>query len=79
MGVCKDRKVTLVYEEEYAELTAELARARQETEVLRNVLRQIVKTTPRNAEWERSYRALQARAQQALGKDALETVSEAAA
>ncbi|MDQ8020890.1 MAG: hypothetical protein REI94_03570 [Moraxellaceae bacterium] len=76
VGVCQDRKVNLVAEHDYVQLAAELAQARQQLESLRNVMRQIVKTTPRNAEWERSYRALQARAQQALGKESPEVAAE---
>lgn len=66
IGVCEDRKVDLVNASDYDELAARLARERERCQVLLAVLRQLAGTTPRDNGWERSYRALQARARQAL-------------
>ena len=59
IGICQDRKVELVYADEYDRL---LART-QETQSL---LRMLAQTTPREGEWERSYRLLQERARRLL-------------
>ena len=66
VGVCQDRRVELVYAAEYEALQKQLDAANSVIERLSAQMREIVNTTPRNAEWERSYRALQARAQRAL-------------
>lgn len=66
IGVCQDRKVEFVYASEHDRVRSELARARAETEALAALVRQIAHTTPRNGEWEQTYRALQARARHAL-------------
>ena len=59
IGICQDRKVELVYADEYDQL---LART-QEAQAL---LRMLAQTTPRAGEWERSYRLLQERARRLL-------------
>ena len=59
IGVCQDRKAEFVYAAEYDELEAHAS-------ALRALVRQIATITPREGEWERSYRALQARAQRLL-------------
>ncbi len=59
IGICQDRKVELVYADEYDRL---LART-QEAQLL---LRMLAQTTPRAGEWERSYRLLQERARRLL-------------
>lgn len=64
IGVCRDRKAELVYAEDYDRLAAQ-------TDALTDIVRQIATITPRDGEWERSYKALQARARvvlQALAK-----------
>ena len=63
IGVCQDRKVELVYAHEHR---AALARAQAQTSALELIVRQIAGATPREGEWERSYRALQERARHAL-------------
>lgn len=67
VGICQDRRTEFVYASEHDAALAQLARARQRAEDLAALLRQIAYTTPRQNEWERSYRALQARARQTLG------------
>ncbi len=59
IGVCQDRPVELVDASGY---DATLARVT----ALEGLLRQLALTTPRDGEWERSYRALQQRVRQLL-------------
>ena len=66
IGVCQDRKVQFVYASEHDETLAELARVRGEVQALTVLIRQLAHTTPREGEWEHTYRALQARARRAL-------------
>jgi hypothetical protein len=68
IGVCQDRKVNFVYASEHEEALAELARVRRDTETLAALVRQIAHTTPREGEWQATYRALQSRALQTLEK-----------
>jgi hypothetical protein len=67
IGVCEDRKVELVYAFDHEQA---LARARlecrQEADALRALVRLFARTTPREGEWERSYRALQSEARRVL-------------
>ena len=60
IGVCRDRRTRLVYAEDYDAVLAE-------ADALRAVVRYIGAITPRAGECERSWRALQARARDALG------------
>lgn len=55
IGVCRDRKAELVYAADYDTLAAQ-------AEALAAIVRQIATITPREGEWERSYKVLQARA-----------------
>ncbi len=66
VGVCEDRKVEIVYAYAYDEVLAQLASVRHRADVLEALLRQFTRTTPREGEWERSYRALQGQARQTL-------------
>lgn len=59
IGVCQDRPVELVDASAYDVALARVA-------ALEGLLRQLALTTPRDGEWERSYRALQQRARQLL-------------
>jgi hypothetical protein len=59
IGICQDRKAEFVAAADYDRLAAEAA-------ALRKVAREIATITPRQGEWERSYRALQARARRIL-------------
>jgi len=68
IGICKDTKVELVYAEDYEQLRKQFETAKAEAALLAAQMREIVNTEPRNAEWERNYRALQARARNALAK-----------
>jgi hypothetical protein len=72
VGICEDRRTEFVYAFDHDEVLAQLTLARQRTEALAALVRQLAHTTPRKGEWERTYRALQARARRtlaALGSD----------
>jgi len=66
IGICEDRRTEFVYASEHDEVLAQLTHARRQTEALAALVRQLAHTTPRKGEWERTYRALQARAQRTL-------------
>lgn len=66
VGICQDRKVEFVYAADYDEALAELARVRRQADALVALVRQLAATTPRAEEWERTYRAMQARARATL-------------
>jgi hypothetical protein len=66
VGICQDRRTDFVYASEHDAVLAQLALARQRAEDLAALVRQIAYTTPRKDEWERTYRALQARARLTL-------------
>lgn len=59
IGVCDYRKVEFVYRYEHQ---AEVEQLEARIKALERLARQLATITPRNGEWERSYRALQARA-----------------
>jgi len=59
VGICQDRKVELVYAHEHLAVVAHAEAIAHEMEAL---VRQMATITPRDGEWERSYRALQERA-----------------
>lgn len=59
VGVCQDRKVELVLAGDYDALLAR-------TSELESALALIARITPREGEWEASWRALQERARQVL-------------
>ena len=52
LGICEDRPAQFVYAEEYDRLEA--------------LVRHLATVTPRDGEWERTYRALQQRARKLL-------------
>jgi hypothetical protein len=66
VGICRDRKVDFVYAFDHDEVLAQLALSRRQADALTALVRQLAYTTPRGSEWERTYRALQARARQTL-------------
>ena len=65
VGVCQDRKVEFVYAHDHREA---MARAQTQAAAMESLVRQIASTTPRQGEWERSYRAWQERARHALAQ-----------
>jgi len=66
IGVCQDRKTDFVCAADHDAVLAQLARSREQVQALAALLRQLAHTTPREGGWERTYRALQARAEQTL-------------
>ncbi len=66
VGICEDRRMDFVYASDYDEVLAQLALMRQRTEALVALVRQLACTTPREGQWERTYRALQVRAKRTL-------------
>lgn len=66
IGICEDRRVEFVYAADHDRALARLARAREEAKALAALVRQLAFTTPREGEWERTYRVLQERAREAL-------------
>ncbi len=66
VGICEDRRMDFVYASDYDEALAQLALMRERQEALVALVRQLACTTPREGEWERTYRALKARAQRTL-------------
>jgi hypothetical protein len=61
LGICEDVPITVVSAVDYDA-------TRRELDELRLFLRQLVHTSPRSGEWERSYRAAQERARRLLGE-----------
>jgi hypothetical protein len=61
LGVCQDRKVVVVSAADYDD-------ACRQIDELRLFIRQLALVSPRGLEWERSYRALQARARRLLAE-----------
>ena len=72
LGVCQDRKVVVVSAADYDA-------ARREIEELRLFIRQLALVSPRGDNWERTYKALQARAERLLGEMDREDARRAAA
>ena len=77
VGICQDRRTEFVYASDHDAVLAQLALARGQAEALAALVRQIAHTTPRKDEWERTYRALQARAREALRTPAADELSKA--
>ena len=62
IGVCQDRRVEFVRAVEHRQVNAELEETRRERDALQALVRTLAFNRPRDGEWERSYRALQAQA-----------------
>lgn len=56
-----------MYASDHDEVLAQLTLMRERKEALVALVRQLAHTTPREGEWERTYRALQAHAREMLG------------
>lgn len=67
VGICQDRRTDFVYASDHDAVLAQLAHAQKRADALAALVRQLACTTPRMDDWERTYRALQARARQTLG------------
>ncbi len=66
VGICQDRKVTLVPADAYDSALARLADAEARLAALASLARRMALSTPRNGEWEKSFRALQDEARRAM-------------
>jgi|SRR5687767_3068061 hypothetical protein len=66
VGICEDRKAEFVDAADHDAALAALEAERRRAEALAELVRQIAHTTPRKGECERTWRALQARAREAL-------------
>lgn len=66
IGVCQDRKAEFVRAGDYDEVIEKLAVAREHTDALIALVRQLAGTTPHDDEWESTYRVMQARARTLL-------------
>ena len=61
IGVCMDRKVEMVYAADHAQALVRI-------EELEGLLDKLAHVTPRDGQWEATYRALQAQARKALAE-----------
>lgn len=66
VGICEDRKREFVYAQDYDAALAQMALARRRAVALTALVRQLANVTPREGEWEHTYRALQADARSIL-------------
>lgn len=66
IGICQDRKVEFVYAFEHEDALAQLQLARGQLSAVSAFVRRFAWTTPREHEWEHSYRALQEQARALL-------------
>lgn len=66
VGICQDRKAEFVYASAHADMMARAERAERRAASLEALVRRLAQATPRAAEWERSYRALQGEARRVL-------------
>ena len=62
IGVCEDRKCELVRSADYDEALGQVAAVHRQVEALSGLARRLAWATPRDGEWERSHRTLQAQA-----------------
>jgi len=76
VGICQDRRTDFVYASDHDEVLAQLAFERERAEALAALVRQLACTTPRKDDWERTYRALQVRAREALRSPARDQQSQ---
>jgi len=65
VGICRDEKREYVPAKDHDAAVSELS---ARVDLLRQIALELATTTPRAGEWERNYRALQKRAQAALGR-----------
>ena len=70
LGVCQDRRVRLVYAEDYLALVAKLDHLEARNKRLESLAVRIKLAKPKASAWERSYRAMQEEAVRVLADDA---------
>ncbi len=66
IGICQDRIVDLVYADEYKSAVARAELLQEQGRAFERLAKQLAWTTPRNGEWERSFRTLQEQARRVL-------------
>lgn len=66
LGICQDRKVELVYAFEHEETLARLTETLMQRDKLAALLRRLAFVTPRNGDWESTFRKLQDEARRHL-------------
>ena len=66
IGVCRDRKVMLVGLDDHKQALDEIQRLYGRLEDAQRTLSRLARTTPRDGQWEASWRALQEQARQVL-------------
>ena len=66
IGVCRDRKVLLLALDDHSRVLGETESMRRQLLVAQGMLLRLVLSTPREGQWERSYRALQEQARGVL-------------
>ena len=59
IGVCRDRKVLLVALGDHQRVLGEIEKVRRQLLVAQGMLSRLALSTPRDGQWEHSYRALQ--------------------
>ena len=62
IGVCRDRKILMVGKDEHQRVLDAMQEQRQQLLAAQAVLSQLAWSTPRDGQWESSWRALQLRA-----------------
>jgi hypothetical protein len=75
VGVCQDRKVALVPADAYDSALARLSAAEARLAALESLARRMALSTPRNGEWEKSFRALREEARRAMRESRAANVS----
>ena len=68
VGICRDVRVEFVYAADYEAALARVDATQEHLATLEGIVRQLATITPRDGEWERSYRALQERARTAFAR-----------
>ena len=66
IGVCEDRKVDMVYATVHEDTVARLAAVSAHAKLLETLVSRLAHATPREGEWEVSYRRLQSEARAVL-------------
>ena len=66
IGICEDRRTDFVYASDYDEAVSQMLLSQRRTVVLEALVRRLGLTTPRDGEWERSFRAFRDEARKTL-------------
>jgi len=66
IGVCRDRKILMVSKDEHDAVAAQLEHARSLVRMAIDMLGRVAHSTPKQGQWERSYRALREQARTSI-------------